>query len=130
MAWEEFVLIIKEKATKRYAGILVGVFVIIEMILFQDLLNFIPQAVFAGVLFKIGWDVFDKDSVIIYINQLKKIDTGHKFTITNVEMFLFIGGTTLITVVKDLNIAVGVFTVLFILWNKVLFKNKPLQDMR
>ncbi len=124
------VLIIKEKATKRYAGILVGVFVLIEMVLFQDLLNYIPQAVFAGVLFKIGWDVFDKDSVIIYINQLKKIDTGHKFKITNVEMFLFIGGTTLITVIKDLNIAVAVFTVLFILYNKVFFKSKPLQDMR
>jgi len=95
------VLIIKEKATKRYAGVLVGVFVLIEMVLFQDLLNFIPQAVFAGVLFKIGWDVFDKDSIIIYLNQMKNIDTGKKFHITNVEMFLFIGGTTLITVLKD-----------------------------
>lgn len=124
------VLIIKEKATMRFAGVLVGVFVLIEMVLFQDLLNYIPQAVFAGVLFKIGWDVFDKDSVIIYINQLRKIDTGHKFKISNVEMFFFIGGTTLITVLKDLNIAVGVFTVLFFLYNKVLFKAKPLQDMR
>jgi SulP family sulfate permease len=124
------VLIIKEKATKRYAGILVGVFVLVEMVLFQDLLNYIPQAVFAGVLFKIGWDVFDKDSIIIYINQMKKIDTGHKFYITNVEMFLFIGGTTLVTVLKDLNIAVGVFTILFFLYNKVVFKSKPLEDMR
>lgn len=124
------VLIIKEKATKRYAGVLVGVFVLVEMVLFQDLLNFIPQAVFAGVLFKIGWDVFDKDSVIIYINQLKNIDTGHKYTITHVEMFVFIGGTTLITVLKDLNVAVGTFTLLFFIYNKALFKNKPLQDMR
>ena len=100
------------------------------MVLFQDLLNYIPQAVFAGVLFKIGWDVFDKDSVIIYLNQIKKVETGQKFTISNVEMFVFIGGTTLVTVVKDLNIAVGLFTVLFFLYNKVFFKNAPLQDMR
>jgi SulP family sulfate permease len=124
------VLIIKEKATARYAGVLVGVFVLVEMVLFQDLLNYIPQAVFAGVLFKIGWDVFDKDSIIIYMNQMKKLDTGKKFYISNVEMFVFIGGTTLVTVLKDLNIAVGTFTVLFILYNKVVFKNKPLQDMR
>lgn len=124
------VLIIKEKATARYAGILVGVFVLVEMVLFQDLLNFIPQAVFAGVLFKVGWDVFDKDSIAIYLNQMKNIDTGQKFRISNVEMFVFIGGTTLITVVKDLNIAVGFFTLLFFLYNKVFFKNAPLQDMR
>lgn len=124
------VLIIKENATKRYAGVFVGIFVLVEMVLFQDLLNYIPQAVFAGVLFKVGWDVFDKDSIIIYINQLKKVDTGKKFTLTNVEMFFFIGGTTLITVIKDLNVAVGLFTVFFFLYNKVIFKNKPLQDMR
>ncbi len=124
------VLIIKEKANKRYAGILVGVFVLIEMVLFQDLLNFIPQAVFAGVLFKVGWDVFDKDSIIIYLNQIKNIETGKKFTISNVEMFIFIGGTTLVTVVKDLNTAVGAFTILFFLYNKVFFKSRPLADMR
>lgn len=124
------VLIIKEKATLRYAGIMVGIFVLIEMVLFQDLLNYIPQAVFAGVLFKVGWDVFDKDSVIIYINQLRKINTGKTYVITNIEMFLFIGGTTLVTVVKNLNVAVGVFTVLFILWNKVFFRKNPLKDMR
>ncbi|MCP3924203.1 MAG: SulP family inorganic anion transporter [Desulfobacterales bacterium] len=125
------VLIIKEKATKRYAGVLVGVFVLVEMVLFQDLLNYIPQAVFAGVLLKIGWDVFDKESIIIFINQVKKTSThSKKFHITNVEMFFFIGGTTLITVVKDLNIAVGIFTLLFFLYNKVFFRNNPLQDMR
>jgi sulfate permease, SulP family len=124
------VLIIKEKATKRWAGVLVGVFVLVEMVLFQDLLNYIPQAVFAGVLFKIGWDVFDSDSIIIFINQMKKVDTGKKFAISNVEMYFFIGGTTLITVVKDLNIAVIAFTIMFFLYNKVLFKDKPLQDMR
>jgi SulP family sulfate permease len=124
------VLIIKENATARYAGVMVGVFVLVEMVLFQDLLNYIPQAVFAGVLFKVGWDVLDKDSVVIYINQLRGIETGQKFAISHVEMLFFIGGTTLVTVLKDLNIAVAVFTVLFFLYNKALFRKNPLQDMR
>ncbi|MCG8563791.1 MAG: SulP family inorganic anion transporter [Desulfobacterales bacterium] len=124
------VLIVKEKATKRYAGVFVGVFVLVEMVLFQDLLNYIPQSVFAGVLFKIGWDVFDKDSLFIYIRQLRNMDTGKNFRISNVEMIVFIGGTTLVTVFKDLNTAVGIFTLLFFLYNKVFFKATPLQDMR
>lgn len=124
------VLIVKEKATARYAGVFVGIFVLVEMVLFQDLLNYIPQAVFAGVLFKVGWDVFDKDALFIYIKQLRNQDTGKDFRISNVEMIVFIGGTTLITVVKDLNIAVGTFTLLFFLYNKVFFRNAPLQDMR
>ena len=124
------VLIVKEKATKRYAGVFVGIFVLVEMVLFQDLLNYIPQSVFAGVLFKIGWDVFDKDSLFIYLRQLRNVETGADFRISNVEMIVFIGGTTLVTVLKDLNIAVGVFTLLFFLHNKVFFKNTPLRDMR
>ena len=53
------VLLVKENASMRLAGILVGVFVLLEMLLFQDMLRLIPQAVFAGVLFKVGYDVFD-----------------------------------------------------------------------
>ena len=43
----------------RIAGIMVGVFVLIEMLLFQDWIGLIPQAVFSGVLLKVGYDVFD-----------------------------------------------------------------------
>lgn len=53
------VLIVKEKATWRLAGILVGVFALIKMLLFQNLINLIPQAVFTGILIKVGYDVFD-----------------------------------------------------------------------
>jgi len=42
------VLLIKEGATLRLAGILVGIFVLIEMVLFQNLIGLIPKAVFAG----------------------------------------------------------------------------------
>ena len=43
----------------RLAGVLVGIFVLIEMLMFQDLISLIPQAVFSGVLLKVGYDVFD-----------------------------------------------------------------------
>jgi sulfate permease, SulP family len=124
------VLIIKEKATFRYAGIMVGVFVLIEMVIFQDWINYIPKAVFSGVLLKVGWDVFDKDSALIFWKQLKKIETGQDFRITGIEMWLFIAGTTIVTVLLDLNIAVGSFSVLFYLFNRFLFKKNPLQDMK
>ena len=53
------VLILNEGATMRLAGVLVGIFVLIEMLMFQDLISLIPQAVFSGVLLKVGYDVFD-----------------------------------------------------------------------
>jgi SulP family sulfate permease len=36
-----------------------GCFVLVEMIVFQKFVQLIPQAVFSGVLIKIGYDVFD-----------------------------------------------------------------------
>ena len=53
------VLILKEGGTLRLAGTAAGVFVMIEMLIFQDLVKHIPAAVFCGVLFKVGYDVFD-----------------------------------------------------------------------
>ena len=47
------VLILKEGATMRLAGISAGIFVIIEMLLLQKLVKLIPQAVFCGILFKV-----------------------------------------------------------------------------
>lgn len=98
------VLMIKEGATWRAAGILVGVFVIIEMLLFQDLIKMIPKAVFTGILFKVGWDVCDKGPLWEYItrkpNRPKTLD------------FITIVGAALVTV-KDLTLAVVTFTVLW-----------------
>ncbi len=133
------VLIIKEKATLRFAGILVGVFALIEMILFQDAINLIPQAVFAGILIKVGYDVFDWLPLRLYFKELfsrtnillKNIFSRHDdepIFVTNREM-LIIAGTTLVTVYWDLNLAVGVFTVLFYLHNR-LFQANPIRDLK
>jgi SulP family sulfate permease len=44
------VLILKEGGTMRLAGTAAGVFVMIEMLIFQSFVTLIPQAVFCGVL--------------------------------------------------------------------------------
>lgn len=133
------VLLVKEKATMRLAGVLVGVFALIEMILFQDKINLIPQAVFSGILIKVGYDVFDWLPLRLYFKELFS-KTTHIFRnflsrhddeaifVTNIEL-LIITGTALLTVFWDLNYAVLIFTVLFYFYNKVLFKNNPIRDL-
>lgn len=109
------VLILNEGATWRLAGAAVGVFVLIEMLIFQDFIGMIPVSVFTGILFKVGYDVFDWEPFVIYVKRLMGrrdprgiIDVGHR------EM-LFICGTAAVTLVKDLNTAVIAFTGLFYL---------------
>ena len=116
------VLIIKERGTLRLAGIMVGVFVLIEMVLFQDLINLIPQAVFSGLLFKVGYDVFDWRPLRLYFRgrlgtqtRLGKLLTRPHDILDGVTHWeaLFVAGTTLVTVLWSLNAAVIGFSVLF-----------------
>lgn len=112
------VLILNEGARTRVAGVLVGVFVLIEMLIFQDLIALIPQAVFAGVLIKVGYDVFDWEPVQAYVRGLRDPDappaSATEPRVAHLDM-LFIGGTTLMTVLVNLNVAVVFFCILFFL---------------
>lgn len=134
------VLIVKEKATMRLAGVLVGIFALLEMILLQDMINLIPQAVFSGVLFKVGYDVFDWLPLRLYLKELSHhwhATLHHFFSrhsdesifITNTEILL-IAGTTAVTIFWDLNIAVGLFTAVFYLINRVFLRGSPLRDLQ
>ena len=100
------VLILNEGATRRIAGVLVGAFVLVEMLLCQDLVGLIPQAVFAGVLLKVGYDVFDWKTVAALLLRAQRgtLRPG---------AILFIAGTTAVTVFVDLSVAVISFTALF-----------------
>lgn len=133
------VLIVKEGATWRLAGILVGVFALVEMLLLQDLINLIPQAVFAGVLLKVGYDVFDWLPLRLYLKEwfASSGQMAHHFFsrhddqlifVTNRE-FLMIAGTSVVTVVWDLNAAVALFTALFYVANKLLNRRNPMRDL-
>jgi len=134
------VLMLKEKATLRLSGIMVGIFVLVEMVLFQEWISLIPKAVFVGVLFKVGYDVFDFKPMRLYCKQVathraamfknffSRRDDESIF-VTNREV-LMIFGTTAITVWFNLNIAVAGFTALFYLHNKVFNPKNPMRDLK
>jgi SulP family sulfate permease len=104
------VLILNERATWRLAGVSVGVFVMVEMFLFQGMLELIPKAVFTGVLFKVGYDVMDWDPIFAWLKGIrgKKV----KFPVSHPQM-LIIAGVTAVTIFVNLNVAVIAFTVLY-----------------
>ena len=109
------VLILKENATLRLAGVMSGIFVLVEMFLFQDWVKFIPLSVFAGLLIKVGYDVMDWDPLIDWVKSRGK--QLAKVNVTNMDMF-YIAGTTIVTVVYNLNAAVIGFTVIFYVLRK------------
>ncbi len=133
------VLMLKENASLRISGIMVGVFVLIEMILFQDLINLIPKAVFVGVLIKVGYDVFDFKPLRLYAKEVsekraqlfKQFFSRHDdepIFVTNRELLMILGSAG-ITVMFDLNTAVIGFTSLFYLHNKVFNRKNPMRDL-
>ena len=101
------VLLVKEGAQTRMAGVFIGVFVLLILFAFQPFLSLIPAAVFSGILLKVGWDVCDKDFGYFYFKN-KWYRSGKR----NIQLF-FIVFTTIITVLINLNIAVISGTILF-----------------
>ena len=125
------VLVVKEGGSQRIVGVFIGIFVLVEMVLFQDLIATIPQAVFAGILFKAGYDVCDLDTVLAYVRRFAgrpATDPAAVF-VAHKEM-LIVAGTTLVTVAWDLNTAVAVFTLLFYLVNKIVQPHNPIRDLK
>jgi hypothetical protein len=109
------VLAINEGGTNRLAGTMVGVFILIEMLLLQNLIAFIPSAVFGGILFKVGYDVMDWPPMFNSLSQLKAWVTASKFEgprVSGGQQFIILG-TTVVTVLWDLNYAVVIFTVIY-----------------
>lgn len=109
------VLILKENATLRLAGVLAGLFVIVEMLMFQDWVSYIPNAVFAGLLVKVGYDVMDWHPLVTWVKE--RFQGSEDPHVTNSDMF-FIAGTTVVTVAVNLNVAVLSFTGLFYVMKK------------
>lgn len=119
-ATERSVLMVHEGAQTRLANFLVGVFVISFLALFIDYVELIPMAVFAGILMKVGYDVFDWTSLVVLFKKV--------WNTTSLQVFiqlLLVLGTMLMTVFVDLAMAVFVFTLLF--W--ILQKYFPVADL-
>ena len=119
------VLILNEGATMRLAGGLVGVFVLIEMLMFQDLISLIPQAVFSGVLLKVGYDVFDWVPLRQYCCQVFGRSRTQPRLVSHTGMALIVG-TTLVTLLINLSVAVIAFTIIFYAIKRFLH----LEDLR
>lgn len=116
------VLLIKEQAQTRLAGVILGLFVLICIIFLKDYIMLIPAAVFTGVLLKAGWDVLDREYTQAYFER------GWMHSINrNFQMFLILY-TTVVTVLFDLNIAVVTATLLFYL-ARYIFKSFNLTDV-
>jgi sulfate permease, SulP family len=101
------VLLVKEGAKGRLSGVMIGVFALMGIILFKDYLQLVSSAVFVGVLFKAGADVFDIEFSGHYFKR--KWYKSHR---RNIQMG-FVAYTTIITILFDLNIAVISSTALF-----------------
>lgn len=110
------VLLFKEGATARWAAIVAGTLALVQVLLLQDLIGWIPQAVFMGIVFKVGIDVFEWAPLQVYLRQLRGSTVAEPggLRVSHVEMLL-IAGTTVVTVLADLNLAVFTFTALFYL---------------
>lgn len=106
------VLLIKEGAKTRLAGVLIGVFALLGILVFKDYLVLVAAAVFSGVLFKAGLDVFDRDFPKYYFKLKWK-----KQRKRNIQM-MFIIYTTVVTVLIDLNVAVISGTIFYYIGKK------------
>ncbi len=116
------VLLIKEQAQTRLAGVLIGVFVLIWILFFKNMISLIPTAVFTGVLFKAGWDVLDREYFEVYFVKKWKDNFVRNF---QMSLVLY---TTLITVLLDLNIAVFTGTAIYYLFKK-FYKKQVIFDI-
>jgi sulfate permease, SulP family len=114
------VLIMNEGAVTRLAGVMVGAFVIVELLLFQDWIALIPKAVFIGVLIKVGYDVFDWQPLKIYWREVRggrvpeNSDPQKRPGVTHLSVLLILG-TMLVTVLINFNVAVVGFCVIYYL---------------
>ncbi len=106
------VLLLKEGAQTRMAGVFAGVFALLGFLAFSKWIVLITSAVFVGVLFKAGLDVLDRDFPIAYFK--KKWYTNKT---RNIQLLIVLY-TTIITVVVDLNVAVISGTIIFYLGKK------------
>ncbi|MCI5060635.1 MAG: SulP family inorganic anion transporter [Alphaproteobacteria bacterium] len=122
------VLTVKEGATMRVAGVAAGVFILLNTIMFANLMNYIPQAVFIGILIKVGFDVFDVKPFGAYARTLRRSYLNKKTKILGHREMGFLSGTALITAFIDLILAVGAFTLSFIFYNRFFKKNKKIVD--
>lgn len=124
-ATERSVLMLKEGATTRLSGILVGLIGLIGVFALQDIVSMIPKAVFAGILLKVGYDVFDWLPVTLYFKQMR---SGKNTAVIHHQEMSVILLTTLITALINVMFAVVIGTVVFFVFKALTAT--PMHDLK
>lgn len=126
-ATERSVLMIREGAYGRFAGISTGLLALVGVLLFQDVISVIPKAVFAGILIKIGYDVFDWTPLRMWCSR--HIGRRHGVDhVSTLEMCLILA-TAFVTAMVDVTIAVFACTVLFYILRRNATVRTHLNDL-
>jgi len=107
------VMLHKEGAKTRLAGVFVGIFVFLGIFVFKDLITLVANSIFAGVLFKTALDIFEQDYLIHFFKNQGWKKKNFLFQIG------FVIYTTLVTLFLDLNIAVITGTAGFLIAKKI-----------
>lgn len=118
-ATERSVLLVKEGAKTRLAGVLTGVAALTGVLLLQDAITAVPQAVFAGILFKLGYDVFDWEP----LKQFAQHRTDKRW---HIELSIIVI-TAVTTVILNVMYAVTLGTLLFFLLKQLV--KTPMRDL-
>ncbi len=114
-------MLLQEGGHHRYTKLLLAFFCIAFTFIFSNLIQYVPLAVFGGVILKIAYDVADFTAIknLIYSSAQNKP-----------LRIIIVLGTCLSTVLISLNLAVVGFTILFVLWNSISPKKFQITDLQ
>jgi SulP family sulfate permease len=110
-------MLYKEGGHHPWSKFFVAIFAALITLAFVPLIQYVPVAVFAGLIFKIAYDVAD-------FTAIRSVFT-HKEWISPVILI----GTLLSTVLLSVNLAVIGFTMVFVLWNYIMPKKYRITDL-
>jgi len=113
-------MLYQEKGHHRFSKLVLAGFCLLFTFVFAGLIQFVPLAVFGGVILKIALDVADLTSIKALLSSQKKQKTIR---------ILVTLGTILSTVFLSLNLAVIFFTAVFVFWNGIMPKKWRIPDL-
>jgi SulP family sulfate permease len=114
-------LLYQEGGNHRYSKLLIAGFCLGLTFALANLLEYIPVAVFGGVILKVAFDIADFTS----IKSLISCPKGKRLA-----RLIVLVGTCVITVFIGLNIAVIIFTLIYLFWNKFFPKHLTIPDLQ
>lgn len=113
-------MMVEEGNHHRYSKILLAIFCIALTFVFVDFIQYIPKAVFGGLIIKIACDVADFTS---FRTVLK---SGHRKRLVQLILMSLV---LISTVLISINLAVIGCTIFFMFWNRVVPESWAIPDL-